>query len=244
MTREGKYAMGTPQNGQTAYRPWSKPVWRALQAMLIGVYGQLAIALLVWLIIDSPDQIGALGELGIKFALVLVEAGVLLLLLLDKEPLRKYVHVRSWRNSLLLGLVCAGPLIAANRVTHGWIIRFIHGEFDFYRQLTGSNTSGAAFLLLQIVYYLFEIFVLVYAYAKLAEGVRLWNRSRPLHRWVVVVIGGAFLFVTWSLAHGFVLADMLSFGIGLYLPFVFAFLYETTDSMLAPAITWLLFLAI
>jgi hypothetical protein len=60
----------------------------------------------------------------------------------------------------------------------------------------------------------------------------------------VVAIGWFFLFTTWSLVHGFVVTDLLTFGIGLYLPFIFAALYEYTENQLTPAITWLLFLAI
>jgi hypothetical protein len=233
--------MGSQQALQPTHRPWLRPIGRALLAILIGVYGQLAVALLVWLFTEPPDQVGALGEIGIKVALIFVEASVLLLLTLDKEPLSKYVNLCSWQKSLLLGLLGAIPLIVANRVLYGWIIRFVHGELDFYSKLTGSILGGALFLLLQCVYYLLEIFILVYAYAKLAEGLRLW---RPLPRWAVIFIGWLFLFVTWGLAHGFILSDTLSFGIGLYLPLAFVVLYEMTDSALAPSITWLLFLAI
>jgi hypothetical protein len=239
--RKGDARMAIRQVQQIAQRPWLKPMGRAFLAILIGVYGQLAIAILVWLISDSPDKIGALGEFGIKAALTLVECSVLLFLVLDKESLRKYFNLGSWQKSLLLGTLGAVPLLVANRVLYGWIIRFIHGEFDFYSKLTGSNLGGVSFLLLQCVYYILEIFILVYAYAKLAEGLRLW---RPLSRWAVVVIGWLFLFVTWGLAHGFVVADLLSFGIGLYLPLAFVVLYEMTDNALAPTITWLLFLAI
>jgi hypothetical protein len=233
--------MVSPYKQQTSPRPWLKPIGRAFLAILIGIYGQLALALLVWHILGSPDQLSAMAELGIKVATIVMECSVLLFIALDKEPLGKYINLNSPRKILAAGVLSAIPLVAANRVMQGWIIRFVHGEFAYYQKLTGSGLSATLFLLLQSAYYFFEVFVLVYAYAKLAEGLRTW---RPLPHWVLITIGGFFLFVTWSLAHGFVITDLLAFGIGLYLPFAFAALYEYTESQITPAITWLLFLAI
>jgi hypothetical protein len=229
------------QNQQTSSRPWLKPIGRAFLAIFIGIYGQLALAFPIWYALGSPDQLSALAELGIKVATIVMECSVLLFIALDKEPLGKYVNLNSPRKILTTGVLSAIPLLAANRVMQGWIIRFVHGEFAYYQRLAGSGLGATLFLLLQIAYYFFEVFVLVYAYAKLAEGLRSW---RPLPHWVLVTIGGFFLFVTWSLAHGFVVTNLLAFGIGLYLPFAFAALYEYTGSQITPAITWLLFLAI
>ena len=59
-------------NPKTAGRLWTKPIGRAFLAILIGIYGQFAIAALVLLIPNSPDHIGAIGELGIKVSHILV----------------------------------------------------------------------------------------------------------------------------------------------------------------------------
>jgi hypothetical protein len=232
--------MVSQQIQQTRGRPWLKPIGRAFLAIFIGIYGQLALALLIWYILGSTYQLSALAELGIKVATIVIECSVLLFIALDKEPLRKYINLNLPRRIFTAGALCAIPLLAANRVMQGWIVRFIHGEFAYFQRLTGSDLGAIIFLFLQIAYYFLEVFVLVYAYAKLADGLRTW---RPLPRWAVVAIGWFFLFTTWSLAHGFVVTDLLAFGIGLYLPLVFAALYEYTKSQLAPAITWLLFLA-
>jgi hypothetical protein len=201
----------------------------------------LALALLIWYVLGAPDQLSALAELGVKVASLVMECSVFLFIVLEKEPLRKYINLNSPRKILLLGLSGSIPLIAANRLMQGWIIRFVHGEFAYYQNLTGSGLGATLFLLLQVLYYFLEVFVLVYAYAKLTEGLLNW---RPLSRWAVVTIGGFFLFLTWSLVHGFVVTSPLAFGVGLYLPFAFAALYEHTKSVITPAITWLLFLAI
>jgi hypothetical protein len=231
----------TSQQIQQTRRRWLKPIGQAFLAILVGIYGQLVLALLIWYTLDKPDHLSALAELDIKVATIVIECSVLLFIALDKEPLRKYVNLNTPRKILILGISGAIPLIAANRVMQGWVIRFVHGEFAFYQKLTGSGLGAMLFLLLQTGYYFFEVFVLVYAYAKLADGLRAW---RPLPRLAVVAIGWCFLFVTWSLAHGFVITNLLAFGIGLYLPLAFAALYEYTESLIAPAITWLLFLAI
>lgn len=229
------------QSTQVARHSWLKPIGRSMLAILMGIYGQIIIAVPIWYALGSPEQLSAVAELGLKVVTLVMECSVFVLIALDKEPLDKYINLRSWRRILLLGLSGAIPLVAANRVMQGWIIRFIHGEFAYYSRLTGSSLGAMLFLLLQTAYYFFEVFVLVYAYAKLAEGLRAW---RPLPRWTVVVIGGLFLFATWSLAHGFVVSNLMALGIGLYLPFAFAVLYEYTESQITPAITWLIFLAI
>jgi hypothetical protein len=233
--------MVSQQIQQTTGRPWVKPIGRAFLAIFIGIYGQLALALLIWYMSGSTDQLSAPAELGIKVATIAMECSVLLFIALDKEPLRKYINLNLPRRILTAGVLSAIPLVAANRVMQGWIIRFVHGEFAYYQRLTGSDFGAMIFLLLQIVYYFLEVFVLVYAYAKLADGLRAW---RPLPRWTVIATGWFFLFATWSLAHGFVVTDLLAFGIGLYLPLAFAGLFEYTESQITPAITWLLFLAI
>ncbi|MEJ2264734.1 MAG: hypothetical protein P8X95_14920 [Anaerolineales bacterium] len=225
----------------TPGHPQLKPIGRAILAIFIGIYGQMIIAMPIWYALGSPNQLGVAAEFGIKVATLAMECSVLLLIAIDKEPLVKYINLNSPGRILLFGLLAAIPLVAANRMMQGWIIRFVHGEFAYYSRLTGSSLGATLFLLLQTAYYFFEAFVLVYAYAKLAEGLRLW---RPLPRWTVVSIGGLFLFLTWSLAHGFVITSIISFGIGIYLPFAFAALFEFTDSQVSPAITWLLFLAI
>jgi len=222
-------------------RLWLKPIGRAFLAILLGIYGQLALAYPIWYALGSPDQLGLAGELGIKIATIMMECSVLFLIAIDKESLRKYIHLRSPSRILLMGLLAAVPLVAANRIMQGWIIRLVHGEFAYYTRLTGSGWGAVLFLVLQFAYYFFEVFVLVYAYAKLAEGLRAW---RPLPCWLVISMGGFFLFVTWSLAHGFVVTDLMGLGIGLYLPFIFALLYELTDSQITPMITWFLFLFI
>ena len=229
----------TLKNQSVTQRAWVKPIVRACLAIFIGIYSQMILAIPIWSALGSPEQLSFAAELGIKIGLILVECSVLIFIVLDKEPLNKYINLRSPGRIMILGLLASIPLLVANRIMHGWIIRLYHGEFTYYRQLSGSNLGGALFLLLQIAYYFFEVFVLVYAYAKLSEGLRLW---RPLPRWSVVGIGGAFLFVTWSLAHGFVVTDLLSFGISLYLPLIFATLYEFTESQIAPMIAWFLFL--
>jgi hypothetical protein len=233
--------MVSEQIRKTTGRPWVKPIGRAFLAILIGIYGQLALALLIWYMLGSTDQLSALAELGIKVATIAIECSVLLFIALDKEPLKKYINLNLPRRIFTAGVLCAIPLVAANRVMQGWIIRFVHGEFAYYQRLTSSDFWAIIFLFLQIAYYFLEVFILVYAYAKLADGLRAW---RPLPHWTVITIGWFFLFTTWSLAHGFVVTDVLTFGIGLYLPLVFAALYEYTKSQLTPAITWLLFLAI
>lgn len=225
----------------TSRYPPLKPIGRAILAIFMGIYGQMIIAIPIWYALGSPEQLSIAAESVIKIATLVMECSVLLLIAMDREPLAKYINLHSPRRILLFGLLAAIPLVAANRVMQGWIIRFVHGEFAYYSRLTGSSLGATLFLLLQTAYYFFEAFVLVYAYAKLAEGLRLW---RPLPRWTVVSIGGLFLFLTWSLAHGFVITSIMSFGIGLYLPFAFAALFEFTDSQISPAITWLLFLAI
>jgi hypothetical protein len=225
----------------TSRHPQLKPIGRAILAILMGIYGQMIIAIPIWYALGSPEQLGVAAELGIKVATLGMECSVLLLIALDREPLAKYINLHSPRQILFFGLLAAIPLMAANRVMQGWIFRFVHGEFAYYSRLTGSSLGAALFLFLQTAYYFFEAFVLVYAYAKLAEGLRLW---RSLPRWTVVSIGGLFLFLTWSLAHGFVITNIMSFGIGLYLPFAFAALFEFTGSQVSAAIAWLLFLAI
>jgi hypothetical protein len=223
----------------TTRRAWLRPFGRSILAIVMGIYGQMILALTIWYALGSPEQLDLAEELGIKFATLVMECSVLFLIAIDKESVVKYINLRSPRRILLTGLVAAIPLVVANRVLHGWIIRAIHGEFAYYTRLTGSGWGASLFLILQLAYYFFEAFVLVYAYAKLAEGLRAW---RPLPRWVVTLIGGLYLFVTWSLVHGFVVTNLLAFGIGLYLPFIFATLYEYTESQITPVITWLLFL--
>lgn len=223
----------------TTQRAWLKPIGRAFLAMIMGIYGQMILAYPIWYALGSPEQLSIAGELGIKLATLAMECSVLLLIAIDKESVKKFINLRSPRRILLAGLVVAIPLVAANRVTHGWNIRVFHGEFAYYSRLTDSVLGASLFLILQLAYYFFEAFVLVYAYAKLAEGLRAW---RPMPRWVVILAGGIFLFATWSLAHGFVVTNLLAFGIGLYLPFAFAGLYEYTESQITPTITWLLFL--
>jgi hypothetical protein len=222
-------------------RAWLKPIGRSILAIVLGIYGQMILALPIWYALGSPEQLDLIEELGIKIATLVMECSVLVLIAVDKEPLKKYINLCSPRRILLSGLVAAIPLVSANRALHGWDIRLIHGEFAYYTRLTGSDWGASLFLVLQIAYYFFEAFVLVYAYVKLAEGLRAW---RPLPRWVVLLTGGFYLFVTWSLAHGFVVTNLLAFGIGIYLPFAFTVLYEYTESQIAPLITWLLFLAI
>jgi hypothetical protein len=222
-------------------RPWLKPIGRALLAIVLGIFGQLIPAFGIWAAIGRPDQFTPIEELIIKMCLIAVECSVLVLIALDKEPLGKYINLRKPGQILMLGTLGAIPLVIANRVTHGWIIRFVHGEFAYYNRLTGSNWGAGLFMLLACVYYFLEIFVLVYAYVKLAEGLNAW---RILPRWVVILAGWGFLFLAWSLLHGFVFSGSLAFGIGLYLPLIFVLLYEYTGSLVAPAITWYLFLAI
>ena len=218
-------------------RPWLKPIGRAFLAILLGIYGQMAVAFPIWYALGSPEHPGVAGEFGVKIATIMMECSVLILIALDKERLRKYLHLRSPGRALLMGTLAALPLVSANRIMRGWSIRLVHGEFAYYNQLTDSWWGAVPFLLLQLVYYFFEVFVLVYAYAKLAEGLRAW---RPLPRWLVIIMGGFFLFVTWSLAHGFVITDLMGLCIGLYLPFVFGLLYELTDSLITPMIAWFL----
>lgn len=228
--------------GQTqlvTQRAWLKPVGRALLAIIIGIYGQMVIAIPLWYAFGTPEEPVLAVELVVKVAVLAAECVVLLLLAMDKESIRKYVNLRSPRRILLLGLAAAVPLVAANRISHGWDIRLIHGDFAFYLRLTGSYPGAGLFFALQLSYYFFEAYVLVYAYAKLAEGLRFW---RPMPRWVVILIGALFLFITWSLAHGFVLSSPIYFAIGFYLPFIFAALYDLTDSQVAPLIAWFLFL--
>ena len=230
--------MLTQQSQRSLQHPWLKPIGRAVLAIMMGVYGQMIIAISVWYVLGSPEQFSLAFEFGIKIALLVMECSVFILLVVDKEPLKKYINLLSPRRIIISGFLASIPLVIANRVMYGWIIRIFHGEFVYYRQLSGSNLAGVLFLLLQVGYYFFEVFVLVYAYAKLAEGLRTW---RSLPRWGVVVIGGIFLFATWSLAHGFVVTSLMKFSIGLYLPFAFVLLYELAGSQLAPAITWFLF---
>jgi len=238
---KGGAAMVSQGGRPASQRPQLKPFGRAILAVIMGIYGQMILAIPIWYALGSPEQLGAAAEFGIKVATLVMECSVLLLIAIDKESLTKYINLHSPGRILLFGLLAAIPLVAANRVMQGWIIRFVHGEFAYYSRLTGSSLGASLFLLLQIAYYFLEVFVLVYAYAKLAEGLRLY---RSLPRWSIVATGGLFLFVTWSLAHGFVITNLMSFGIGLYLPFAFAALYDFTDSQITPAITWLLFLAI
>jgi hypothetical protein len=223
----------------TTRRVWLKPIGRSILAIVMGIYGQMVLAFPIWYALGSPEQLDLAEELGIKIATLVMECSVLFLIAVDKESVKKYINLRSPRRILLTGLVAAIPLVIANRALHGWIIRAINGEFTYYVRLTGSSWGAALFIFLQLAYYFFEAFVLVYAYAKLAEGLRAW---RPMPRWVVILIGGLYLFVTWSLVHGFVVTNLLAFGIGLYLPFIFAALYEFTQSQITPAIPWFLFL--
>lgn len=220
-------------------RVWLKPLGRAFLAILLGIYGQMALAYPIWYALGSPEQLSIVEELAIKIATIVMECSVLFLIMIDKESLQKYINLRSPGRILLSGLLAAVPLVAANRLMQGWNIRLVHGEFAYYSRLTGSGWGAALFLLLQLAYYFFEVFVLVYAYAKITEGLRAW-RSLPC--WKVTLIGGFYLFVTWSLAHGFVVTDLMGLGIGLYLPFIFAFLFEFTNSQIAPMIAWFLFL--
>jgi hypothetical protein len=233
--------INSQQIQRTTRRAWLKPIGRSILAIVMGIYGQMILALPIWYALGSPEQLGLGGELGIKIATLVMECSVLILIAVDKEPVKKYINLRSPRRILLAGLVAAIPLVVANRVLHGWIIRAVHGEFAYYTRLTGSGWGASLFMILQLAYYFFEAFVLVYAYAKLAEGLRAW---RPMPRWAVILIGGLYLFVTWSLAHGFVVTNLLAFGIGFYLPSAFVVLYEYTESQIAPLIAWLLFLAI
>jgi hypothetical protein len=223
------------------YRPWLKPMSRSVLAIILGIYGQLLIALVVWVLLGKPVQLSFQAELAVKIALVLLESSVLVLIFMDKEPLSHYINLQQPTRILLSGLVAGIPLVLANRLMQGWSIRYVHGELAYYSQLTGSTLGGLGFLLLQTVYYFMEVFVLVYAYAKLAEGLRVWKQ---LPEKMIVIIGGLFLFITWSLPHGFVLTSLLSFSIGIYLPFAFAALYEYTDSQVAPLIAWIMFLAL
>ena len=222
--------MFSGQIQQSVQRPWLRPIGRAVLAIMVGIYGQMILAFPLWYALGSPEQLSAAQELSIKLVTLLMECGVLLLIALDKEPLSRYINLKSPRRILLFGLLGAVPLIAANRLMQGWIIRAFHGEFTYYYRLTGTDLGATLFLLLQLAYYFFEVFVLVYAYAKLAEGLRAW---RSIPRLVVIICGGLFLFVTWSLAHGFVLTDLLALGIGVYLPLIFALSFELTGSKLS-----------
>jgi hypothetical protein len=233
--------MVSGQIQQSVQRQWLRPIGRAVLMILIGIYGQMILAIPIWYALGAPEQLSVAAELGIKVITLLVECSVLLLIALDKESLSRYINVQSPRRILLFGLLGAVPLIAANRLMQGWIIRAFHGEFAYYFRLTGSNLGAVLFLLLQLAYYFFEVFVLIYAYAKLAEGLRAW---RTIPRWAVILTGGFFLFVTWSLAHGFVLTDPLALSIGIYLPLIFVVSFEFTGSLVAPLITWLLFLMV
>ncbi len=231
--------IGAQEIQSSRKRSWLKPIGRAFLAILFGIYGQIVLAYPIWYALGSSEQLSVAGELGIKIATIVMECSVLILIAIDKERLRKYIHLRSPARVLLIGTLASIPLVAVNRVMQGWNIRLVHGEFAYYSRLTGSGYGAALFLSLQLAYYFFEVFVLVYAYAKLTEGLRKW---RPLPRWLLIIVGGFFLFVTWSLAHGFVVTSLMGLGIGLYLPFIFAWAYELTESQIAPMIIWFLFL--